>query len=282
MPTLCENCAAVLQGDFCSRCGQSATDYNVPVTEFAKEFANEAFSLDSRLRLTLKPLFFKPGAVPRDYVAGHRARFVPPIRLFVFASFAMFVIMTLGSGLEVDNVTVSGVDVGAAATQAPDSGPGGAIEDSGGRSFEQGLQDRFAQGMQRISEDNSGFSRDFFDRFAQAMFFLLPVFAALLKLVHISRLYVHHLVFAIYLHSFVFLVLALVTLPDAVGLGGVTEWLWLFALVVAPLYLVLGMKRFYEDAWLKTIAKFTFVSVSYALVLIATLIATLVLSLLAV
>jgi len=67
-----------MQGDFCSQCGQSATDYNVPVTEFAREFANEAFSLDSRLRLTLKPLFFEPGAVPRDYVAGHRARFVPP------------------------------------------------------------------------------------------------------------------------------------------------------------------------------------------------------------
>ncbi len=69
--------------------------------------------------------------------------------------------------------------------------------------------------------------------------------------------------FAIYLHSFVFLVLALVTLPDAVGLGGVTEWLWLFALLVAPLYLVLGMKRFYDERWLKTLAKFGFVSASY-------------------
>jgi hypothetical protein len=81
----------------------------VPVTEFAREFANEAFSLDSRLRLTLKPLFFEPGAVPRDYVAGHRARFVPPIRVFVFASFAMFVTMSLASRVTIDNVTVNGV-----------------------------------------------------------------------------------------------------------------------------------------------------------------------------
>ncbi len=77
------------------------------MTEFAREFANEAFSLDSRLRLTLKPLFFEPGAVPRDYVAGHRARFVPPIRLFVFASFAMFVTMSLASRVTIDNVTVN-------------------------------------------------------------------------------------------------------------------------------------------------------------------------------
>ena len=35
-----------------------------------------------------RPLFFRPGLVPRDYVAGHRARFVPPFRLYLLASFA--------------------------------------------------------------------------------------------------------------------------------------------------------------------------------------------------
>ena len=302
LPILCENCAAVMQGDFCSQCGQSATDYNVPVTEFAKEFASETFSLDSRLRLTLKPLFFEPGAVPRDYVAGHRARFVPPIRLFVFASFAMFVIVTLGSGFEVDNITVNGVEVGAAAAETPDSIDAGADStsappdsiaaspdsdtsgqdvDLGQSAFGQRMQDRFTPAMQRVSEDPRAFSRDYLDRFTQAMFFLLPVFAVLLKLVHISRLYVHHLVFSVYLHSFVFLVVALVNFPAAVRLSGLTEWMSLAVLGI-PLYLLLGMKRFYGDGWVKTLAKFTFVCIAYAFVLSATMLGVFVISLLAI
>ena len=103
---LCDNCDAPLQGDFCSRCGQSATNFNLPVRDFAREVASEAFSLDSRLRLTLHLLFTKPGAVPRGYVGGHRARFVPPIRLYIFASFAMFLLMSLGSELTVSSAAL--------------------------------------------------------------------------------------------------------------------------------------------------------------------------------
>ena len=96
LQTNCENCTAPLDGGYCSACGQSAVDYNVPVGDFAREMAAETFGLDARLRSTLKALFFKPGAVPLDYVAGRRARFVPPIRLYLFASFAMFLLLSGG------------------------------------------------------------------------------------------------------------------------------------------------------------------------------------------
>jgi hypothetical protein len=115
------------------------------------------------------------------------------------------------------------------------------------------------------------------------MFFLLPVFAALLKLVHFRRLYVQHLVFSVYVHSFVFLVVALVALPDALPdalhLGGLSQWLPI-ALLGIPLYLLLAMKRFYEDRWLKTLVKFVFVWVTYSFTLAMTGLAVLVVSLL--
>ena len=106
-PTQCENCGTLLEGDFCSQCGQSTADMNLPLAEFAKELASEALSLDSRLSLTMKTLVLEPGAVPAEYVAGRRARFVPPIRLYVFASFAMFLLMSFGSGLTVRNVSLN-------------------------------------------------------------------------------------------------------------------------------------------------------------------------------
>ena len=155
MPTQCENCATPVQGDFCSECGQSSAEFNLPVGEFAKEFASEAFSLDSRLRLTLKPLFLKPGAVPREYVAGHRARFVPPVRLYVFASFAMFLIMALGSGVSIDNVTTSNDvprEVESEATAA-EAAPGVEPAEPGERGFGERLVARFGP---RFSEDGDG------------------------------------------------------------------------------------------------------------------------------
>ena len=241
MPTQCQNCSAPIQGDYCFECGQSATDFNLPVGEFAKEFAREAFSLDSRLRLTLKPLFFKPGAVPRAYVAGHRARFVPPIRLYIFASFTMFLIMALGPGATFDNVDVGDNAPGAvdSLTAPPEPAPGVEPADAGENNFGERLEERFVLAFQRVAADREAFTREFLNRLAQAMFFLLPAFAVLLKLVYLRRLYVHHVVFSVYFHSFVFFVVAFVALPDAVGLSAVSDWLGI-ALLSIPLYLLLG------------------------------------------
>lgn len=148
-----------MQGGYCFQYGQSDTDFDLPVGEFAREFASEAFSLDSRLLLTLRPLFFKPGAVPRAYVAGHRARFVPPIRLYIFASFSMFLIIALGSGVRVE------LDLGTGATATASESPAGA--ESVGPivgSFGERIEDRFEVGAQRIAEDPKSFSRLFMTR----------------------------------------------------------------------------------------------------------------------
>ncbi len=281
MPTQCENCAAALQGDFCSQCGQSAKDFNLPIADFARELASEAFSLDSRLLRTLKSLFLQPGAVPRGYMVGHRARFVPPVRLYIFASFAMFLIMSLGSGLTVRNVSV-GSDVPSvidSVTAVADTTPAIELTDTSPTAFGARLQDRFVRGLQRMDADSESFSRVFLNRLAQAMFFLLPAFAVLLKLAHRRRYYVQHLVFAVYFHSFVFLLVSVVLFPDALGLDGLGEW-FAIALLATPVYLVLAMKRFYAEPWGRTLAKFVFVSVTYTFLGAATWIAVLVASLL--
>lgn len=286
MPMNCANCATPIEGDFCSQCGQRTKEFNVPVREFAQDFASEALSLDSRLLTTLKPLFFKPGAVPRDYVAGHRARFVPPVRLYVFASVAMFLLMTLGSGLTSDNTTVgpNAVDAASGASQAEaetETAPTADSQETGEMSFERRLETRMIQGLQRADQDSRAFTRDFVDWLAKAMFFLLPAFAVLLKMVYRRRLYVQHLVFTVYYYSFVFLVVAFMLLPDAVGLGWITGLLQISLLAVPP-YLLLGMKRFYAESWLKTVAKFVFVSAAYGFMSGVVMVAVLLLSLMAV
>ena len=92
---VCRNCARPLEGNYCATCGQSAWNFDVPLVRFVKEFLSESFDLDARLRQTVGPLFLRPGYVAAEYVAGHRARFVPPIRMYILASFVMFLVLSL-------------------------------------------------------------------------------------------------------------------------------------------------------------------------------------------
>lgn len=259
----CDNCAAPLDGEFCGRCGQSTWSLDLPVGDFAREVAGEALGLDSRLRRTLPALLFRPGRVAAEFVAGRRARYVPPIRLYLFASFAMFLVLSVGTGVQVRGLTE---DDGA--TSAAE-GPGAAVAAEpeidvalGGGELEASLERRISEGFQRIADDREQFSRDFLSRMAQSFFFLLPAFAGLLKVFYRRRLYVHHLVFAIYLHALAFMLVALVATPDALGFPAVTESIAL-VLLVMPVHLVVGMKRFYGGSWLAAVAKGFTVGVAY-------------------
>ncbi|MGH8089325.1 MAG: DUF3667 domain-containing protein, partial [Stenotrophomonas sp.] len=93
-PTACENCATPLQGDFCHHCGQSA---HSPVRSFghAVEEVFESFwHLDGRIFRTLQQLLL-PGRLAAAYLAGHRTRYIPPIRLFVILSVLTFFVARL-------------------------------------------------------------------------------------------------------------------------------------------------------------------------------------------
>ncbi len=88
-PSLCENCASVLQGHYCHVCGQHA---HSPLRNFrhAVEEVFESFwHLDGRIFRTVRDLFV-PGRVAAGYLAGHRVRYVAPLRLFVILSLLTF------------------------------------------------------------------------------------------------------------------------------------------------------------------------------------------------
>lgn len=281
--TRCANCDTPLIGEFCSECGQSARDYDVPIGTFAKDVVSESFDLDSRLRSTMGPLFFRPGLVPRDYVAGHRARFVPPIRLYILASFVMFLLMSFGSSVRVDSGDAREVDVeptgelGGGTVEAGDTIAEASAADSadqrelatdtpraGPPGLGERLETRLSEGLERAGDDQRAFAEDFSSRMAQAMFLLLPLFALLLKGLYPRHLYVHHLVFAIYLHSWFFLIVAVTMLPEALGFPIVSA-VFSIILLWAPVYLFLAMRRFYGESRIRTFLKVLVLSNVYLL-----------------
>ena len=98
----------------------------------------------------------------------------------------------------------------------------------------------------------------------RALFLLLPIFAMLLALFYIGTrrefYFVDHLVFSLNFHSFAFVVLTLVAISTSVGNRFQLGW---FALVAVGIYMLLAMKRFYGQGWVKSSLKFLCVSFIY-------------------
>jgi hypothetical protein len=343
----CENCNAPLQGPFCHSCGQTA---HSPVRSFAhalEEVFESFWHLDGRIFRTVRRLL-SPGALAGDYLAGRRAPYVAPMRLFVVLCVLTFFVgkvVDFGNGAGMPPVQVNGAGLsgdfsqagsvaeverirnaavaemkqareGLPAVAAPArygfdrgiaeiqrqadrrivelghtpaaAGPDTArpAQDAIVPSTEAAPDDWFqrqarhiADNMPRLEQDPSLFKYAFMGSVPSALFVLVPLFALLLKLFYLGsgRLYLEHLVVALYSHAFLCLALlgqfALLALDHLVtphlgvfgiltGLLAALLWLWM------PGYLLLMQKRVYRQGWALTAIKFVVIGGIYAFVLI--------------
>lgn len=102
--THCLNCETELSGRFCSACGQKAHLHR-SVLHAVEEFLHGVVHFDSRFWNTLPLLIFRPGKLTRDYVMGKRARYIPPVAVFLLTIFSMFLLFAFlpTPGLEMAN-----------------------------------------------------------------------------------------------------------------------------------------------------------------------------------
>jgi hypothetical protein len=88
----CRNCETPLTGPYCSGCGQSARSRVLSLGHLIQEAVGDLFHLDSRLWSTLRLLLLRPGQLTVEYLAGRRARYMPPFRLYLVLSVLLFVL----------------------------------------------------------------------------------------------------------------------------------------------------------------------------------------------
>jgi len=94
----------------------------------------------------------------------------------------------------------------------------------------------------------------FYDTIPIAMFFLLPIFAFFLKLLHLKKgSYAHHLVFSFYYFSFLFTAFSIVLGINFIF--DVPDLLDGLVILSTFIYLVLAIKYFYREGWLKSAFK---------------------------
>jgi hypothetical protein len=129
--------------------------------------------------------------------------------------------------------------------------------------FVQKLNRRAAELNTRYKDDRKSFFNDygqaFKDNSSKVLFYLLPIFALLLKLFYVRRdfFYSEHLVFSIYYYNFFYLAGSLMLLFDlAPSLSWISTLIgfWIF------FYLLFAMKQMYGQSWRKTILKFSLFS----------------------
>lgn len=91
--TTCLDCGARLLGPYCHRCGQEASERVVPLRRLLGDALGDLFAFDSRVWRTVRLLFARPGFLTAEWRRGRRARYVPPLRLYVFVAALFFLVL---------------------------------------------------------------------------------------------------------------------------------------------------------------------------------------------
>jgi Protein of unknown function (DUF3667) len=252
--TNCEQPLAEPRPNFCPECGQD-TNLNPPtLREFWAQFTDTYLAPRGAMWTTLKMLLTRPGELTAQYLTGRRRQYVLPLRLFGLATVVMLVVMRAVSVIELSALDDPAVTAALAERPSQVSlelgfGRAGISE---GRFYCEGLNPWLCRRLQAkldmSTHDLLVQIERVSDRMARnaglVMLVLLPAFAGVLTLLYRYRGmgYTEHLVFALHLHAFWFLVVALMMTAPA--------WLLLPAVLVIPGYAGLAFRRVYGGrAW---------------------------------
>jgi hypothetical protein len=98
--TTCPNCGNDFDKSFayCPYCGQANKKLNLSFKYVVSEFLAASFNVDSKLFITLKLLLLKPAKLTHEFLAGKRAKYISPIRLYLLISLVYFFILTFTTG----------------------------------------------------------------------------------------------------------------------------------------------------------------------------------------
>ncbi|GAA0552676.1 uncharacterized protein DUF3667 [Chitinophaga japonensis] len=91
----CLNCGTEVPERYCTHCGQENAVTHESFGHLVKHFVGDVLHYDSQFLTTLKYLLFRPGRLTKEYIAGRRAAYVNPIKLYIFISFIFFLLLAM-------------------------------------------------------------------------------------------------------------------------------------------------------------------------------------------
>lgn len=96
----CPNCGAKFTGPYCAHCGQERDTHRRSIRKLLGDFFEDILSFDSRIMRTARALVVQPGELSCAFREGRTRAYVPPIRLYFFATLLFFLILSV-SGIAI-------------------------------------------------------------------------------------------------------------------------------------------------------------------------------------
>lgn len=297
----CPNCDFQFSetNNYCPNCGQENHTHKLPIKHFMGEVLEGLFHFDTKVFVTIRDLFI-PGRITLNYNDNKKARYVPPVRFYIFISFVFFLLLSVspgekkGSAKERNKILLDlqleeDAEDSLKAREEMIEDSLDQIEDSVETYYLKRLKEEpesdelidsfLIAKHQDLTWYNKNFSRNImkyraglisreelfhklYKSISYSMFVLMPIFAFYLYFLYWrkGKYYSEHLIFSLHFHSLAFLLLSVWLLLSMIGVH-IGVWITLLILF----YFLILMKKVYLQRWLKTICKFLFLGFIYTI-----------------
>ena len=255
---ICPNCKSQLKEhmNYCFNCGQENHITRVSLKMLFRDFTATYFSFDSKLFKSLKYLLIRPSFLSTEYLEGRMQQYLTPVRLYVFISFVFFVLFGLKSTDSVGPIVAPDTVKSSVEQELKKEGMEGMYEYKSIFSSDKSMEQKVSAVFGNKKEINS-FMRYMKSKLPILLFLLIPVLGMLLFLFFYKKdyYYIDHLVFALHLQSFCFVLLIVNTIIDWIfGVG--------FEFIVVLLFLIYGFiaaRKYYKRKIVGTLFRLGFV-----------------------
>lgn len=231
---LCLNCATPLTGHYCSRCGQAHRPLNPSVHDLLHEATHEFVHLDGKILETLRLLAFFPGRLSAEFLAGRRARFIGPIRLYLTMSLLFFLLLAHDSGQHNTKNQPETAKVSVNLKAEKDTSDA-----------EQAHMKWLSDAVKKGLADPERFHHELLANLSHVMFVLVPLFALALRVIYFKRRfrYPAYVYFSLHYHAFVFLLFSMMLALNLLKIGALSTAMDWIVWGGVPGYLFLALRR---------------------------------------
>lgn len=264
-PLFCANCGTKIlpSYSYCPQCGQKNHELVAPFRHFVEELLEGIFHFDSKIVKTIRTLLFKPGLITAEFVKGKRIKYVAPLRLYIFINFFFFLLLSVQPHENRDTDAIQSKETGFDITFF-------GISSNEIRGMNQSQLDSVMHAhdihqtvlntyimrqLQRVStEGNASFNHALLKGISYMTFAFMPLFALYIFLLFrkYAGFYMNTLIFSIHYHCFIFLLLTVSIVADRLTGFSIV---FIFFLLLCPIYLFLALRRVYGGSKIVAIGK---------------------------
>ena len=251
--TQCANCGASSSTAFCGECGQDQKQATLSVGLWLKEIFQELFSVDSRFLVSLRLLLFSPGKLGSEWQLGRRKKYISPTRLYIISASLFFLISALVPNSQ-ENVLL---EIAHGWTEADTQAPETREEIKPNKNILKKVSDWSTASIKWLM-----------------MFGMVPVLAVLTKLFIGFRkeYFASHLVSSLHVHSFLFILMALLVLTLNFSTKGASTSMvenvaYISVIAITFIYIVILFRRTFKRSWFATIALSCMIYLTYVILL---------------